>query len=99
MTASTQTRAERLADARTWAGYRSAHFARETGTLVVVYRDEDADPTQPWISLCDDHGQLVSHDTLALAQSHASNPLGWCEICNGQDSYNERLAAIDQEEQ
>ena len=30
------TRQERLADARTWAGYRSAHFARETGTLVVV---------------------------------------------------------------
>jgi len=76
----------RLREAHTWAGYRSAHFARETGTLVVVV-DAAAQGLDggKWMTICDDHGQCVGHETLALAQAHAANPLGWCEVCNGSD--------------
>lgn len=75
----------RLARARNYAGYRSAAFARETGTLVVVLRDdaEECGPGLRWVTLCDDHSHLVGHETLADARSHASNPLGWCEACMG----------------
>jgi len=85
------TRAERLASARTWDGYRSAHIARETGTLIVVVNAEEqgldpgVDGDCAWYTICDEHSQLVGHRTLALAKSHASNPLGWCEVCNGSD--------------
>jgi hypothetical protein len=84
------TRQDRLAEARTWAGCRSAHIARETGTLVWVCNAEEqgldpADGECKWYSICDDHSQLVGHRTLAQALGHASNPLGWCEVCNGSD--------------
>jgi hypothetical protein len=81
-------RKARLADARTLAGYRSAHFARETGTLVLVLDAEPAmlDPDGGrWYTVCDDHSQAVGHRTLSLAKYHAANPLGWCEVCNGAD--------------
>lgn len=81
-------RQDRLAEARTWAGYRSAAFARETGTMIVVVDgdacDLDTDAGR-WQTICDDHGTIISHTTLALARSHASNPLGWCEDCAATD--------------
>lgn len=80
------TRQTRLTKARTYAGYRSAHFARETGTLVVVVdADEQGLDGGKWMTICDDHGQCVGHETLAMAKYHATNPLGWCEVCNGSD--------------
>lgn len=84
-------RQDRLRDACSWAGIRQAHFAQETGTLVVVVNAEEQglDPAggvTKWYTICDDHNQLVGHRTLELAKSHASNPLGWCEVCNGSDT-------------
>lgn len=84
------TRRERLAAARRVAGLRSAHFARETGTLILVVNAEEqgldpGDGATKWYTICDDHAQLVGHETLALAKRHASNPLGWCEVCNRAD--------------
>ena len=83
-------RSRRLAEAKTWAGFRSAHFARQTGTLVMVV-DAEAQGLDPgdgatkWYTICDDHDQLVGHETLAMAKHHASDPLGWCEVCSGAD--------------
>lgn len=77
-------RATRLADARTFAGYRQAHFAQTTGTLVVVVDGEAAGLDVEggrWSTVCDDHGTVIAHDTLALAKSHAADPAGWCEEC------------------
>jgi hypothetical protein len=84
------TRQDRLAEARDYGGLRQAHFARETGTLVVVVNavEQGLDPSDgetEWYTICDDHDQLVGHRTLALAKAHAVNPLGWCEVCNGVD--------------
>lgn len=84
------TRQQRLTEARTdIAGIRSAHFARETGTLVLVVDGEaqglDTEGGR-WYTICDDHGQIICHETLALAKAHSSDPLGWCEVCMGTDT-------------
>lgn len=78
---------ERLAAARTWAGYRSARITRQTGTLVVVVdawehglgSPEDGD--YRWATVCDEHSTICTHPTLRLANDHACDPLGWCEDC------------------
>lgn len=75
------TRSSRLADARTWDGYRSAHFARSTGTLVVVINGPESCTDGPWSTVCDDHDNIVQHETRQVAEYHASNPEGWCEGC------------------
>lgn len=65
--------------------YYRETIARETGRKIIVARSADlgldADPGCDWWTLCDEHSFLVSHPTLALARSHAANPLGWCEDC------------------
>lgn len=80
-------RSERLAEARTCLGYRQAHFARSTGTLVIVLQAAVAgiedDPATPWATVCDDHGSVICHYTLADARGHAAAPEGWCEECRG----------------
>lgn len=76
-------RAQRLGDAHLWAGFRSAAF-RNTGTLVVVLDGIAAGLDTEggrWQTICDDHGIVCSHPTLALATSHAVEPSGWCEPC------------------
>lgn len=39
-----------------------------------------------WQTVCEDHGYLISHQTLALARHHAPDPDGWCGICNGSEA-------------
>jgi len=34
-----------------------------------------------WLTICEDHGMIVSHPTRRLAERHRSDPLGWCEVC------------------
>lgn len=54
---------------------------RATGTHVALVYDYDADPTQPWETICDDHGGVCSHETRALAEGWLSHPDEWCEDC------------------
>lgn len=58
---------------------------RETRTLVTITHGDDygLDTTEdgPWYTVCEDHGLLASHPTLALAREHAAAPSGWCEDC------------------
>lgn len=77
-------RAARRAEALTWAGVRSASFARSTGTLVVVYDGEEQGMDTEagrWQTVCEDHAYIASHDTLAIARSFASAPEEFCEPC------------------
>jgi hypothetical protein len=94
MTTPLPPRQARLADTRFWAGYRQAHYARQTDTLVVVVEAVPAgldpgDGDTKWYTICDDHNRLIGHSTLELAKSHASDPEGWCEVCNGNDTPDE----------
>lgn len=61
--------------------------ARSTGTKVVVGSADElgldlSDGETKWYTICETHhGQCVGHRTKALADSHSTNPEGWCEIC------------------
>lgn len=69
------------------AGLVRLATARSTGTLVGVYRANDAGlEDRGWASVCETHSRLVIHDTRKLAEYHASCPEGWCGICNGSET-------------
>ncbi len=80
-----------IEEARTWAGFRTAHVARSTGTLVVVVDGFEQGIESPglgacrWFTICEDHDRLVGHPTLAIAKFHSSAPEEWCEVCGGQE--------------
>jgi hypothetical protein len=66
------------------AGLRKWARARQTGRIVAVYDGEEAmldTAGGRWQTVCEDHGFIVAHNTLALALSHSADPLGWCEVC------------------
>lgn len=66
------------------AGCVSQTRARTNGRLIGIYNNKQADLDEcggPWATICEEHGHIVSHDTLALARSHAADPAGWCEQC------------------
>ena len=58
--------------------------ARSTGTLVGLYQGEQAGMDTDgglWQTVCEVHGGIASHVTLALARWHMASPEGWCEEC------------------
>lgn len=57
--------------------------ARKTGTRVLLMYSYDADPDQPWETVCATHGGVCSHQTRALATDWLSHPDEWCEYCMG----------------
>jgi hypothetical protein len=66
--------------------YYRVTTARQTGTQVVTAHADalglDADGGHTaWYNVCDEHGHIIGHTTLALARSWASAPLEWCEGC------------------
>jgi hypothetical protein len=66
-----------------YAGCVVRRKARQTGTLVGVYHNGQSgvDSDVPWSTVCEEHGTVLTHPSLRLAHSHASDPLGWCEMC------------------
>lgn len=54
---------------------------RATGTRVYLEYAPDADPGQPWLTVCDDHGGVCSHETRTIATAWLSHPDEWCEDC------------------
>ena len=67
---------------------------RQTGTHVTVAHANDCglelEPDHTvWYTICEEHSQCTGHLTRAIAESWASAPLGWCEVCNGTDPFDE----------
>lgn len=58
---------------------------RATGKLVGLYRSGEAgleeDAEGKYTTVCEEHGTLVSHRTLAVARSWLADPAGWCDEC------------------
>ena len=54
---------------------------RESATQVQLVYNYEADPTQPWETICVHQGGVCSHETRALAESFLSHPSEWCEDC------------------
>ena len=68
-------------------GCVQARRARQTGRVVAVYNTRLAglDEGESWATVCEEHGTIINHRTLALARYHAADPLGWCERCAGTE--------------
>lgn len=68
-----------------YSGCVSRRRSRDTGTLVGVYNAVQAgmDPTHgcTWYTVCEDHGSVIGHETLSVANYHAPVPSEWCEDC------------------
>jgi hypothetical protein len=58
---------------------------RQTGTMITVGRSSDlgVNGGDGWALICEDHGMVMHVDTRKLADWHAVDPMGWCEVCNG----------------
>ena len=73
--------------------YHRTTRARSTGLPVTVAHgadlglDTSVEGGGPWYTVCDEHGTLYSHQTLALARAWAAEPETWCEVC--QDAADE----------
>jgi hypothetical protein len=67
------------------AGCVAQRRNRKTRGLVGIYNCEqsglDSDPSLPWATVCEDHGGIVCHTSLAAARSWAAVPGDWCEDC------------------
>lgn len=58
--------------------------ARSTGTMVMIIRTGPGSWVEQepgWMTICDDHGGCVMHDTLSDARAWAPHPEGWCPDC------------------
>ncbi len=77
------------------AGCVEQRRSRKTGFLVGLYAAEQADldaSAGPWATICEEHGHIVNHDTLALARAHLGDPTGWCEPCMAIEAATEGAA-------
>lgn len=65
------------------AGLIECRMRQATGTLISIYKATEAgfDPAGgEWVTVCENHGAICNHETLAMARAHA--PYGeWCEPC------------------
>lgn len=92
-----------VADTARNAGLINAHVRRSTGRVVGVYDGTkaalDTDGGR-WSTICEDHGFIVSHSTLKLANEHARSPEQWCEPCadelEASELHRKRAAAVKQ---
>ncbi len=69
-----------------WDGLREWRRNRRTGTRVGVYDGAQAGmdvEAGRWQTVCEAHGAIISHRTLALARHHAAAPDEWCDTCAG----------------
>jgi hypothetical protein len=74
-----------------WPHKRPGSYVRQsakrhaTGTVVTIYDTNHPrnvfDPAGGrWVTVCEDHGSICNHETLALAKAHAPYA-EWCEPC------------------
>lgn len=56
---------------------------RQTGTMITVGRSDELGLNDGigWALICEDHGTVMSMDTRKMADHHAPDPAGWCEVC------------------
>lgn len=71
------------------AGCVTQRISRLTGLKVGLYHSEQAgldySDRGTWTTVCEEHGCLVTHESLSLAKSHLADPAGWCEVCGAEE--------------
>ena len=59
------------------AGCVEQRRSRLTRHMVGLYHADQAQldsSAGPWATICEEHGHIINHDTLALARSHLGEP-------------------------
>ena len=73
-------------DPTRWRGYiaHSNRNRRSGATIVAVTAEgQGLDPCGgKYVTLCHTHGNLINHETKALALSHMAVPDAWCDDCH-----------------
>jgi hypothetical protein len=55
---------------------------RETGTVVALASPGvELNESEGWVTICVDHGGVVTHATRKLAEEWLSHPATWCPTC------------------
>lgn len=75
--------------------------SRATGTHVLLGRAEDLGMTPDdgaWVTICEEHGGIVSHETRALAAGWTPVPDQWCPVCQGLDPEPDEAGPSGQED-
>lgn len=75
------------ADWPDYAGLRQYNRSRVTGHYVGVYDGEAAGMDTEggrWQTVCEPHGAILCHETLALAKAFAPDGDEWCEECRAE---------------
>lgn len=66
------------------AGIIESRKNRASGTTIGLYHSAESglelDPALPYSTVCETHGNIVCHETLASARQSMSQP-DWCEDC------------------
>lgn len=62
---------------------------RETGHFVILAAPGiEADVDEGWLTICDKHSSVCSHETRKLAEGWLSHPLHWCGGCQKENQKN-----------
>ena len=82
---------ERPPKPRGYAGLRVSRWDTERETWVGVYDGGPADMDTAggrWQTVCEKHGSICSHATLALARLfYEGDPGEWCEECDPREPF------------
>lgn len=64
----------------------SRRRARSTGTHVVLASPGlEACVEEGWLTICEEHACVCSHETRELAEQWRAHPEDWCEVCLGNE--------------
>lgn len=68
------------------AGCRALAYA-PNGQLVGLYKARDAgvDADDPYVTVCEEHGQMVGQPSCRSGRLSMPNPAEWCSECRGED--------------
>ena len=86
--------------------YFHSSRSRQTNTLVTTghaddlglergHSEYDGKEYTLWYNVCEAHGSIVGHASLALARSFAAVPKDWCEHCAAGEPADPELADDD----
>ena len=58
---------------------------RSTGTSVTLAAPgTELETSEGWVTICNDHGGCMCHETRKLAEQWMPHPEDWCPTCMGE---------------
>lgn len=66
-------------------GCVSRHLSRKNGSVIAMYRNDQADikSPRPWSVRCEDHCESIGCRSMREAYERCADPAAWCKGCAG----------------